>query len=258
MSTRQKLAIVLGALLALAALPVLAQAEQTWTVTGAITGGGGGPADIYMVDFAPSTHVTLTLQHDPCELAGDKLKIEVYGPEYALPGVLTTQSCQRQLVLYTIGGGPGRIEIHNFDPAITVNYTLSSQGVALPGGGPPPEPTPVPPAPADDPTTASGDLAGTTGGAIFDVPAFADKALPYTIEMKYTMASGGSSVTGIGFKVLTATGTQLATSEEYTPNSHRATFTPPPNMNLQIEVFNYISGQVLNYQLSGLPAGEEG
>lgn len=260
MNASQRAMLIAGLLFAAIALPVLAATSPQWEVAGAITGAPGGGTERYDVDFPASTHVTLTLNHAPCQQPEDAVVVKAYGPHGEYAGTRTTESCDRQLVFYTIGGGTGHIDVQNFVPDLALQYTLTSEGVALPGGAPPeggpqPDPATIPRAP----TTASGTLQGTTGGATVDVTAVAGAPLPHTIAMTYTMASGGGTWDGVGFKVTSAAdGSVLATSSETTPGTHSASFVPTPNMNLRIEVFNYNNGQSMNYGLSGLPAGEEG
>lgn len=247
--------------LALAASAPSAVAQDApATTSGTVLGTPGGAAVEWPVTYTASTNVVLTLTHDPCNTGG-AVVLEAYGPHGFIGKSHEKDACTQELRFNTVGGGAGAIKLLNYLDGVTVAYTLASEGVTLPAGEMEPE-APEPPA-GDGGTVSSSTtgitdaLVGNAGGAFKSYTLEAQAGETYELVLDYTMASGGSSWTGVGVNVWAPDDTLLASSTESSPSSHNVFFTPTSEMNLMVQVFNYNPNETMNFVLQGLPGGLE-
>ncbi len=271
-------AVVLTAAVSLVAAQ---EASPAGALSGTFVGDRGGAYVVVEVDLPAATDVTITLEHWPCQ-TGRAIGINVWGPGGLLARSRERNACTQVARFNSGDGGKATIQAFNYLHGVGTWYSLSAEGITLPGAVAPAAAAEAPaaPAPAEaeaapaEPVEAKVEAPAAAEAAPAPAPAAAVKVEGATVlgnlggaygvhelavtaghTYKVTMTYGldrGGEWKSVGFHVWCPSG-WAASGRKVTWETKQATFTAAEDGVCGIQVYNYHHGVTLFYSLE---AGE--
>jgi hypothetical protein len=257
-------------------------------VSGTFVGSPGGTWSTWMVDLPSGKDVTLKLAYWPCN-SGGAVGFDVWGATAHLASSSQADACTQHAMFATGDGGKAEIKAYNYLPGVPVWYTLTADGMTLPGATAPaattttttttaatttmapatttttmaPATTTTAMAPAAAPAAmamAASDtlnvqnqtLLGNGGGAASRHDLMVKEGQTYTVKLNYGTDMGGTWP-GIGFKVWGPDG-WVANSHSTGLGMAESTFTSTGDVKYTVEVYNYHPGVTAFYGLNSSTA----
>lgn len=120
----------------------LAQMAAEGSVSGTLVGDRGGAHVTWDVTLPASTDVTLKLAHWPCN-TGQSISFAVWGAASKIAGSRQHDACTQSAMFNTGAGGAAKIQLSNYLHGVGTWYTLTAEGMTLPGTMPAPSAAPA-------------------------------------------------------------------------------------------------------------------
>jgi hypothetical protein len=286
-------AMLVAALVATVAAQEAAPAAEapmpSGSISGTMVGDRGGAYVTLEVALPADTDVTLKLEHWPC-LTGGAVGVNVWTADGWLAQSEEADACTQEASFNTGAGGPASIQVFNYLHGIGTWYSLTAEGITLPGAmpaapaevAPAEEAAPVAEAeeaeeavPAEEAAAAEPAEEAEEAAEMMPVaPAPAGKVMvedatlfgnsggafaSYDLavmagkEYEVTMTYGadlGGEWKAVGFNVWCASG-WAAQGAKVDMDTKEATFTADADGTCQIQVYNYYEGLTVFYSLEG-------
>lgn len=162
-------------------------------VSGTFVGSPGGTWSTWTVDLPSGKDVTLKLAHWPCN-SGGAVGFDVWGATEQLASSSQADACTQHAMFATGNGGKAEIKAYNYLPGVPVWYTLTADGMTLPGATAPAATTTTTTTTTDATTAekamvADKAMATTTDASTAEKAMVADKAMTTTTAAKPAAAA---------------------------------------------------------------------
>lgn len=227
--------------------------------SGFFAGTPGGSFATWPVDLPAGKNVTLKLGHWPCN-TGTAVGLNVWGASGRLAASHQADACTQTATFNTGNGGKAEIQAYNYLRGLPVWYSLTADGMTLPGTMAPAATASTTGATTTMPATtaATADvlniqnqtLFGNAGGAANRHDLMVKEGQTTTVKMSYGTDMGGTWP-AIGLKVWGPDG-WVASSHPTGLGTAEATFMSPGNVKYIVEVYNYHSGVTAFYGLQAM------
>lgn len=110
-------------------------AQEQPALEGTIVGDRGGAMMNYDVELPADTDITITIDHWPC-MTGRAIGIKVWTPDGLLAQSTESSPCTQEVSFNSGEGGPAQVQFYNYLHGVGTYYSISSEGMELPGAAP--------------------------------------------------------------------------------------------------------------------------
>jgi len=231
--------------------------------SGLLTGDRAGAYAYYTLEYPGDLRVvTIELEFAPADpVTRLGVGMNVYGPNGYLIGQTSEEDPSSEDEVLTVRYSDGNqatwlVQIYNYIPNHTVSYAVTAKGLpetatAAATATPQPGPEPQPPAPVD--TAVQGSLTGQQAGA-FHFYEFSYPGDGSEVEVNMRYAPDNDVIArGVGFVVYGPSGEVARGAGTGRPTERRSVFASDVPGTYLIQVYNYISGLTIQYDIERTP-----